>query len=76
MLLAPGKLIRIKVFLPHDLEAVQRVGPDGLFKPCLLRGEAFVPVDPARAYEPQLLDTIGAMLGEEERFEYAAGAPA
>ncbi|MBL4845978.1 MAG: radical SAM protein [Planctomycetes bacterium] len=53
-----------------------RVGVDGFFKPCLLRKDRFSPIDPERSYEEQLLEQIGAMVGDWSRAEFVGGAPA
>jgi len=52
-----------------------RLGVDGLFKPCLLRKERFVPIDRERGYPEQILEQISAMVGEWERAEFRGGAP-
>lgn len=52
-----------------------RLGPDGLFKPCLLRAEkyrAFTSLPP----EEQVLDEIARMMGAEESARFDAGSPA
>lgn len=51
-----------------------RVGVDGLWKPCLLRGEGFSPVS-GDDYRDEILDHISAMVGAVERFEFASGPP-
>ncbi|MCB0066844.1 MAG: radical SAM protein [Caldilineaceae bacterium] len=51
-----------------------RVGVDGVWKPCLLRQEAFVAVD-ARPYAEQILELIDRMLGDEPARRFVEGAP-
>lgn len=53
-----------------------RSGVDGLWKPCLLRREAFQPIETGRPYEEQILDLISAMVGEWGNAHYAEGKPA
>jgi len=53
-----------------------RVGVDGLFKPCLLRREAFRPVRRDAPYEAQILDVVDAMIGDFAGARFATGAPA
>lgn len=52
-----------------------RIGVDGWARPCLLRRDAFVRLDPARAWEEQLLDLISAMVGDLARATFQSGAP-
>ncbi len=52
-----------------------RVGPDGFWKPCLLRREKFVPVSRDRSWEDQILDVISSMIGRWENARFLTGAP-
>lgn len=52
-----------------------RVGVDGLWKPCLLRHDAYRPVDVNRPYDEQILERIDAMVGERARARFVAGPP-
>jgi cyclic pyranopterin phosphate synthase len=53
-----------------------RVGVDGLWKPCLLRGDAFRPVATDSDYRSQILEQVSRMMGEARSLEFASGAPA
>lgn len=51
-----------------------RVGVDGVFKPCLLRKDRFVPATDA-PWEDQVLGIVDTMVGDWERSRYREGAP-
>lgn len=51
-----------------------RLGPDGLFKPCLLRAEKYRVFTPD-APEEQVLDEISRMMGREDSARFDAGSP-
>jgi molybdenum cofactor biosynthesis enzyme MoaA len=52
-----------------------RVGVDGLWKPCLLRRERFLPVTQETCYESQILSIIDAMIGHWPNARFVTGAP-
>jgi cyclic pyranopterin phosphate synthase len=52
-----------------------RLGPDGLFKPCLLRAEKYRAFS-SLPFEDQVLDEIARMMGPAESARFDAGAPA
>jgi molybdenum cofactor biosynthesis enzyme MoaA len=52
-----------------------RVGVDGLMKPCLLRRDKDRRFDNTSSYEDQILEMIGAMIGDWERARFVSGAP-
>ena len=51
-----------------------RLGPDGLWKPCLLRAERYRPFGTVTA-EDDVLDEITRMMGAAESARFDAGAP-
>jgi len=51
-----------------------RLGPDGLFKPCLLRADKYRAFT-SRAPEEQVLDEIARMMGAEDSARFDAGSP-
>ncbi|MEZ0229364.1 MAG: hypothetical protein ACAI25_12115, partial [Planctomycetota bacterium] len=53
-----------------------RVGVDGLWKPCLLRREKFIPVREGAPWEEQILSAIDGMIGDYSHAEFRTGAPA
>lgn len=53
-----------------------RVGVDGIWKPCLLRSDAYLPVRRDQSYEAQILEVIDRMIGDWERARYVTGSPA
>jgi hypothetical protein len=53
-----------------------RVGVDGLMKPCLLRRDKDRPLRHDASYETQILEMIGAMIGDWQRARFVDGAPA
>ncbi len=53
-----------------------RVGVDGLWKPCLLNREKFIPVTPGVPWEEQILAAIDSMIGDYAHAEFRTGAPA
>jgi cyclic pyranopterin phosphate synthase len=52
-----------------------RVGVDGVFKPCLLNREKFIPVRSDESYEVQILAAIDSMIGDFGRATFRTGAP-
>lgn len=52
-----------------------RVGVDGLWKPCLLGHEGYLPVTDERSYQDQLLERIDAMIGDWSEATYSSGHP-
>lgn len=52
-----------------------RVGVDGTFKPCLLRGEKFVKVRTGESYEEQILAAVHSMIGDFGHATFRTGAP-
>lgn len=52
-----------------------RVGVDGLWKPCLLNKEKFVPFSESESIDEQILKIIYSMVGERENRIFSTGVP-